>query len=173
MRDIILYIATSLDGYIARLDESVEWLFMDGDYGYEAFYASIDTVLLGRKTYAQILGFGDYPYPDKQNYVFTRSSDLPQAEGVEFVAADLASFVRDLKTQPGRNIWLVGGAEIVAELMKHDLVDEFVISVHPIVLGDGIPLFLTGLETVELEFVSVKTYESGLVQLTYRRGKST
>ncbi len=169
MRDIILFIASSLDGFIARPDGSVDWLFMDNDYGYNEFYRSIDVVLMGRKTYEQTLEFGEYPYQDKKSYIFTRSSDMQGVDGVEFISDDLESFVRNLKNKTGRDIWLVGGAEITSLFLRHGLIDRFVISVHPLILGDGIPLFPQGIETVQLDFVRANSFDSGLVQLTYRR----
>ncbi|MFQ5611648.1 MAG: dihydrofolate reductase family protein [Anaerolineae bacterium] len=168
MRDIILFIAASLDGFIARPDGSVDWLFTDGDYGYQAFYDSIDVVLMGRKTYEQTLEFGAYPFSDKKGYVFSRSPDVQAAEGVEVVAEDPASLAWHLKSTPGKNIWLVGGLEIISIFIKAGLIDEYVISVHPVILGDGIPLFPTGIAAVQLDLVGVKFFDSGLVQLTYR-----
>lgn len=170
MRKLVLFIATSLDGYIARSSGDIDWLFSDQDYGYAEFFASIDTVLMGRKTYEQSLGFGEYPYPGKHGFVFSRTPRAPDGN-VIFVAADPAAFVSELKRRPGKDIWLVGGAQLVAECMKYELVDEFVISVHPVVLGDGLPLFPPGFPEQKLEFLRSESFASGLVQLSYRRAR--
>ncbi|NVO21308.1 MAG: dihydrofolate reductase [Bacteroidetes bacterium] len=169
MRRVKLFIATSLDGYIARKDGGIDWLFTDGDYGYADFYASIDTTLTGRKTYELILTFGDFPYPGKTNYIFSRAGSWGSAEQVTFVDEDVAAFVERLKKQEGRDIWLVGGAEIVSALERAGLIDDYIISVHPIILGDGISLFSDAGLNQSIELVSTGSFPSGLVQLTYRR----
>ncbi len=166
MRRLVLYIATSLDGYIARSSGEFDWLFTDQDYGYAAFFASVDTVLVGRKTYDQALGFGEYPYKGTTGFVFSRTPRVPDAN-VTFVSGDLASFVSGLKRESGKNIWLVGGGEIVAECVRHDLIDDFSVFVHPIILGDGIPLFAPGLPERPLQFVRSQSFSSGLVEVSY------
>lgn len=169
MRKVILFIATSLDGYIAREDGGIDWLFADQDYGYKAFYAGIDTVLMGRKTYELSLSFGEYPYPGTEGYVLSRTRAGQSDAHVRYVSGELATFVRELKKRAGKDIWLVGGADVVHECMRHDLIDEFVISIHPIVLGAGIPLFRAPSPTRELVLEGCRTFDSGLAQLTYRR----
>jgi dihydrofolate reductase len=106
MRAIVLFIATSLDGYIAGPNDEIDWLFTDGDYGYTDFFASIDTVLQGRKTYAQTLTFADDPYPGKRNIVFSRAASAQPVAGVELVGGDIVGFTRALQQQPGADIWL-------------------------------------------------------------------
>ena len=170
MRKLVLFIATSLDGYIARSSGDINWLFSDQDYGYAEFFARIDTVVMGRKTYEQSLGFGEYPYKGKRGFVFSRTPRAPD-QNVIFVAADPAAFASELKRRPGKDIWLVGGAQLVAECMKHGLVDEYIISVHPAVLGGGLPLFLPGFPEQKLEFIRSESFTSGLVQLSYRRAR--
>lgn len=170
MRQLVLYIATSLDGYIARPSGAVDWLFTDQDYGYTAFFASIDTVLMGRKTYEQVLSFGAYPYQGTRGFICSRTARRPDAH-VTFVSDELASFVAELKRAPGQRIWLVGGSEIVAECVRHDLVDECIISVHPIILGTGLPLFAPGLPERPLRLMQVERFDSGLVQMSYARAR--
>ena len=169
MRKVILFIASSLDGYIARTSGSVDWLFTDQDYGYTDFFATIDTVLMGRRTYEQVLSFGDYPYKGTQGFVFSKTHSEERDENVTFISSDLTSFIEKLKGGTGKHIWLVGGTEIIQSCISHDLIDEFVISVHPIILGDGIPLFRAPLPMRKLKLKNCRTFDTGLVQLTYIR----
>lgn len=167
MGKVILFIACSLDGYIARTNGDVDWLFTDRDYGYEEFFAKIDTVLMGKNTYEQVLTFGEYPYKGTQGFVFSKTYKGESDENVVFISSELTSFIKNLKNGNGKDIWLVGGAEIIQFCMQHDLIDEFVISLHPIVLGEGIPLFRSPLSTKELILQNSQVFETGLIQLTY------
>lgn len=168
MRNIILYIATSLDGYIARTNGAVDWLFTDGEYGYQSFYESIDTTLMGRKTYEQVLTFGDFPYPDKHNYVFTHRAENTESEHVTFVTKDAVGFIRELKTQEGKDIWLIGGGGLIQTCLQDHLVDELRLFVHPVLLGDGLPLLPPPADLVPLEMLDQRVYENGLLELHYR-----
>lgn len=172
MRSITLYIAASLDGYIARPNGDIDWLTaFDNpaeDYGYGAFLDTVDTVLMGRLTYEQVLTFGDYPYPNQTGYVFSRTQNGRDAH-VTFVNEDVPSFVRQLQSQPGGVIWLVGGTGLNVEFMRHNLIDEYIISIIPVVLGEGIPLFPTPLPTQPLRLLACQSYESGIVQVRYGR----
>ena len=176
-RKLKLYIAISLDGKIADPEGGVAWLdelpHPEGeDYGYAGFYASIDTTLMGYKTYAKIEDFDvPFPYPDKKNYVFTRTTNRPAAEYVEFVSDDIIAFVHDLKQKEGKDIWLVGGGLINKLLLDQNLLDEIHIFIMPIILGDGIPLFSTGVETNKLQLTTSKTYENGVLSLIYETQK--
>lgn len=167
MRRIKLFIATSLDGYIARPDGGIDWLFTDGDYGYREFFASIDTVVMGRKTWDLSLSFGEYPYPGTTAYVFSRSRAGTRDARAEFVGEPVGSFMRRLQRQPGRDLWLVGGGELVRAFVDEDLIDDFIISVHPIVLGAGLPLFPAPCRERALRHVKTIPFDSGLVQLHY------
>jgi dihydrofolate reductase len=168
MRAIQLFIATSIDSYIARDSGAVDWLFTDQDYGYSEFLEQVDTVLLGRKTYEQVLSFGAYPYSGKKGYVFSRTQSQPSDQNVEFVRADGATFLQKLCQEDGQNIWLVGGSELIRFCLQHGLVDDLILSIHPIILGSGIPLIAhdPSLETI-LELRHTTTYETGLLQVTY------
>ena len=173
MRKVKLYIASSLDSYIASDNGSIEWLFSDADYGYTKFYDSIDTILVGRKTYDQSLTFEEYPYKGKKVYVFTRNAEVEKKKktlDVEYIDDDIPNFVRGLVQQPvgNRDIWLLGSGEIVSILLNADLVDEIILSVHPIILGKGIPLFSNINKGVNLRLLESIPFESGLVQLCYR-----
>ncbi len=169
-RKIILYIATSLDSYIARENGEIDWLFTDQEYGYGAFLERIDTVLMGRKTYEQVLTFGEYPYKEQQTYVFT-STKSGVDEYATFINKDVSSFVSNLMEKEGSDIWLVGGGELIRELQKHNLIDEYIISIHPTILGSGIPLFQAGVIETNLKFVHMESFSSGLVQLIYHTKK--
>jgi dihydrofolate reductase len=158
MRKIILFIASSLDGYIARRDHSIDWLFTSGDYGYKKFYDSIDTVIVGRKTYDVVRGFEKEPFKGKKIFVFSRSNPN--------FSKDPVKTVRRLKKEKGRNIWLVGGGKMISVLMNAGLVDEIINSVHPIVLGSGIPLF-PGVKETNMKLKKTTAFPSGLLQLHY------
>jgi dihydrofolate reductase len=168
MRRIVLFIATSLDGFIAGKDGNVDWLFTDGDFGYSEFYKSIDTTLMGHNTYKFIMQFGTFPYADKKNYVFTRKEKSPDKNPVTFITGDVGEFVRKLKEEKGKNIWLVGGGQINSILLNENLIDQMIISVHPKVLGQGIPLFKDqSLSNLQFQLERHKVFKKGLVQLTY------
>ncbi len=169
MRDVTYFVACSLDGFIARLDESFDWLFTDDDYGYAEFYRSVDCVVMGRKTFDAALHFVEYPYPGKRAYVFSRRAAESPIVEAEFVSEDPARFVKKLKLQPGGRIWVVGGGAIAAALLQAGLIDEMVLSIHPITLGQGVPVFERhGIET-RWSVYSTRVYQSGLVQVTYRK----
>jgi dihydrofolate reductase len=123
---------------------------------------------MGRKTYDLSLSFGEYPYPGAAAYVFSRTPRPPDGHA-QFVAGDVGAFVERLKRQPGRDIWLVGGGEIVRECLVADTIDEFVISVHPILLGAGLALFPPGFPRRPLRLCSAQHFDSGLVQTAYAR----
>jgi len=172
MRPVILFIATSLDGCIARTDGGIDWLFTDQDYGFREFFSCVDTVIMGRKTYEVSRSFGEYPYAGRSGYVFSRSRSGQRDEHVQFIAADPTEFVSDLRSKPGKHVWLVGGSELVGDFIRKDLIDEYVISIHPVILGSGIPLFRVPLPTQKLIFRDCTTFDSGLVQVTYSRRRS-
>lgn len=163
----------SLDGYIATKDNSLEFLSMveqEGeDYGYNDFVKSVDAVIIGRKTYEKVIEMGyAYPHTDKDVYILSRTAK-PSIGNFKFYTDDLSRLVNDLKSQSGKNIYCDGGAEIANELIKNNLVDEFIISVIPILLGDGIKLFKDGRPELKLELVSTKQFDKGLTQLYYKR----
>ncbi len=171
-RKLILYIATSMDGYIAQPNDELGFLSIveqEGeDYGYADFIESVDTVIVGRKTYDKVLAMGfDYPHTDKDVYVVTRTA-RPSQGSVNFHTGDLKALVQRLKSEKGKNIYCDGGAEIAHELMRENLIDEFVISMVPIMVGNGTRLFKDGRPEQILELLSAKTFDKGLVQLHYR-----
>ncbi|MEO0066228.1 MAG: dihydrofolate reductase family protein [Bacteroidota bacterium] len=172
-RRLILYIAMSLDGYIAESNDDLSFLSIveqEGqDYGYADFVKTVDTVILGRKTYDKVISMGfDFPHADKDAYIITRTS-RPNIGSVKFYTGDLTLLVNQLKSQNGKNLFCEGGAEIVHELLKEDLIDEFIISIIPILVGNGTKLFKDGRPEKKLELVSVKSFDRGLTQLYYKR----
>ena len=171
-RKVILYIATSLDGYITQPNDDLSFLSIveqEGqDYGYADFIKTVDTVIVGRKTYDKVISMGfDFPHPDKDAYIITRTPK-PSIGSVKFYTDDLKSLIDKLKSENGKNIFCDGGAEIVNELLKNDLIDEFIISVIPILVGNGTKLFKDGRPEQKLELVSVKSFDKGLTQLHYK-----
>ncbi|MGD2035459.1 MAG: dihydrofolate reductase family protein, partial [Bacteroidales bacterium] len=156
------------DGFIAGKDGNTDWLYTDGDFGYREFYNSIDTTIMGYNTYFYIRQFDEFPYPDKKNYVFSRSNREPDSNPVEIVFSDVVEFVRNLRDQPGKNIWLVGGSQINSLLLDAGLIDRMIVSIHPVALAQGIKLFKEDdLENLRFKLVKHQVFERGLVQLTY------
>lgn len=175
MRKISLFIAMSLDGYIAKPNDDLSFLKTvekEGeDYGYTEFTANIDTIILGRKTYDYVLneiGSSHYDNGQRDVYVITRT-ERPRAGRTSFYTGNLTDLVKQLKHENGKNIYCDGGAEIINQLLQHDLVDEFVISIIPILVGNGTRLFKDNRPEQQLEFVSAKSFETGLTQLYYKR----
>jgi dihydrofolate reductase len=173
-RKIIVYIATSADGYIARRDGSVDWLDRQGtagDYGMGAFFKTIDTILWGRKTYGVGLemnegGLGVYGSRIK-NYIFSRRPPKTHAPDVEFVKESIGEFAKRLRASPGKDIWMMGGGGIIASFLDAGEIDEFVIHVIPTFIGEGIPLVAPKSRNVELKLLSVRDYPDGVVRLHY------
>lgn len=166
MRKIKLFIASSLDGFIAREDGSIDWLPQSGNSGYEEFFKTIDTVIIGRKTYEQILTFGKYPYEGKKSYVLTKNTTIKKEGNVEFVF-EAEKLVKELISSSGKDIWLVGGAELVSVFLNQDLIDEIILSIIPVVLGKGIPLFKNIRRETKLQLLKTREYDE-LVELNYK-----
>jgi dihydrofolate reductase len=176
-RKIIVYIATSADGFIARSDGSVDWLDRPspkGNYGMGAFYKSIDTILWGRKTCDMALDFqkkgvaGSAFDTKVKNYVFTRSLlQSPATAGVEFVSEPIKAFATRLRKRKGKDIWMMGGAGIIASFLHEREIDEFIIHVIPTFIGEGIPLIAPARRTVPLRLISCKKFTDGVVKLHY------
>lgn len=172
-RAVILYIAMSLDGYIAKPNDDLDFLSIveqEGqDYGYAAFVKTVDTVIVGRRTYDKVLSMGyEFPHTDKDAYIITRTA-RPNIGTIKFYTGDLKTLVAQLKAERGKNIFCDGGAETVNELLKADLIDELIISIIPILIGNGIKLFNNGRPEQRLELVSVKSFDKRLTQLHYKR----
>ena len=171
-RKIIVHIATSADGYIARPDGDIEWLTdrpaPKGFYGIPAFERTIDTILFGRKTFDASLTMGASFDGKKQNFVFSRQPPPPVVpSGVEFVAEPVPSFADRLRRGSGKNIWMMGGGEIIAAFLDAGAIDEFIISVVPVFIGDGIPLIARRHRQTPLSLQSVTPFPDGVVQIHY------
>jgi dihydrofolate reductase len=172
-RQVVLYIATSLDGYIATEDHDLRFLSAvespEEDYGYNEFIRTVDTVVMGRKTYDKVLTFGiDFPHRGRKCYVLSRSRTGTD-ENVEFYNGDIGDLFSSIRKNQGLNIFIDGGSELVFELMKRDLIDRYIISVIPTLLGGGIALFRSGRPTRTLKLTKSLPFPSGLVQLWYDR----
>lgn len=172
-RKVIVHIATSADGYIARSGGDLDWLTSrpapKGFYGMDAFMKSVDTKVLGRKTYEVSLRMGAKFDSQGRTIVFSRRpppGDAPS--GVEFVKDAIGPFVSRLRERPGKDVWLMGGGEIIASFLDAQAIDDFVISVVPVFIGDGIPLMARRHRHVPLDLHAIDRFEDGVVQLHYR-----
>lgn len=167
MRRVLYSVACSLDGYIARLDHSVDWLPEGGDYGLEAFFATVDTALIGRKTHDFMVKHGQFSMPGLENYVFSRNPAPPSYPGVHWVSTDAEALVRKLKEQSGKDIWLIGGSDLAQTLFHARLIDEVSLTIIPVLLGDGIPLFPKIKFDTPLNLIEQKAYPDGVLTLRY------
>ncbi len=175
MRKLSLFIATSLDGYIAGPGDDLSFLKRvekEGeDYGYARFTDTIDTLIIGRKTYDYVvreIGASHYDNGEREVYVITRTG-RPVAGKTIFHTGSPADLVRQLKSESGKGIYCDGGAEVIHELLQYDLVDELTVSVIPVLLGSGTRLFKDGRPEQGLELMNAKSYDTGLIQIHYRR----
>ena len=171
MRSVVLGLGISLDGYIARPDGAVDFLFMPKDYSMAPFFATIDTGIMGRKTYDAARKMGGSFGTSMMSYVFSRSEPPGERDGVVFVNESPAAFVERLRTKRGKNIWLMGGGELAREFLKADLVDELNIGLVPVLIGGGIPLFPARFPQREFKLVENKTYSKGMIALKYVRAR--
>jgi dihydrofolate reductase len=181
MRKVKYVVGVSLDSYIAGPDGSVDWLdratrkAKGEDFGMAEFFKSIDTVLMGRKTYeiALKLGMNKGGYRGMKNYIFSRTQPSGERDGVEFVSGSIANFVADLKRKPGKDIWLCGGGELAREALKDGVVDEIGLGVVPMLIGGGLAAFPAGFAETELELSECKQYKGGVIGLTYTVVRAT
>jgi dihydrofolate reductase len=169
MRKIVLGLGISLDMYIARPDGSVDFLFMPKDFSMSEFFASIDTGIMGRKTYeaGMRMSGGKLPSMGGPMYVFSHTETPGERNGVVFTNQPPKSFVDSLREQNGKNIWLMGGGELARDFLKENLVDEIHLGLVPVLLGEGLPLFPPGFPQRDLALIESKTYGEGLISLKY------
>ncbi|MDQ3178884.1 MAG: dihydrofolate reductase family protein [Acidobacteriota bacterium] len=183
MRKVILGLGISLDGYIARKNGAVDWLSMDWDYDWTAFFKKIDVVLMGRKSWDVALGMtpkskkkskskASNPYGAMETYVFSNTLKTSGVEGVEIISGNLKEFIGSLKAKDGKNIWLSGGGDLAKSFLNENLVDEIHLGITPHLLGSGLPLFLELEREIPLRLISCKTYnhkkeENAMVELFY------
>jgi dihydrofolate reductase len=170
MRKIVLGLGISLDGYIARLNGAVDFLFMPRDYSMAEFFASIDTAIMGRKTYEVAVKMGgSFGDTKMTTYVFSHSLSPGTRKGLTFVRQTPAAFVEELRKHSGKDIWLMGGGELARAFLKADLVDELYLGIVPVLLGEGIPLFPSGFPQRDFSLIENKTFSKGLIALKYKR----
>jgi dihydrofolate reductase len=181
MKRIILNLAVTLDGFIEGPNGEIDWCIMDDDMDFGSFISSIDTIFYGRVSYD---AWGNFQ-PDettspaekemwqgihsKSKFVF--SSQNRQDDNATFISADIANQVAAIKQQGGKDIWLYGGASLIKTFINEGLIDIYKVSVHPIVLGTGKPLFENLKERIGLRLIDTNVFKSGVVQLTYEAGK--
>lgn len=173
MRKIKLFIAMSLDGYIADEKGAIDWLepynSVDDDT-YDFFYKTVDTVVMGRKTYEQVteeLSPDVYPYEDSYTYVVS-SQDLKPRDNMTVISEDVVAVLNSIKHQEGKDLWIVGGARLVSALVDTSIIDEYWIAVAPVLLGKGIPLFDESINSHQLNLI--ESYTKGqLVYMKYQK----
>lgn len=170
-RPVVLYIGTSLDGYIATKEDSLDWLLStegEGDNGFGEFYDTVDTIIMGKRTYDWIMEqeHGIFPYKGKKCYVYTKKPQAP-TEYVTFTSETPDSLIDRMRKEDGKKIWIVGGEQIIHLFHKEHLIDEYVISIAPYILGDGIKLFSGG---VSESLVMERTRNFGqFVEISYKK----
>lgn len=173
MRKVTFGGASSFDNHFARKDHSVDWLMWSDEVAsmMTDYWKTIDTVLMGRKTYEVALktskGKGN-PYPDIRSYVFSRTLKPGKRKGVEIIQNDAAAFVKQLKDQEGRDICVMGGGDFAKTLFEANLIDEIGFNIHPVLLGSGIPVFYEMKHQIDLELLTCKAFKNGCVAVTYR-----
>lgn len=173
---VVLYIATSLDGFIARPNGNLDWLTSfpqpeTGDYGYDDLLKSIGTIIMGRKTYDEILAFGiEWPYAKYNTYIVTKNKHYnPTTPNTFVLNENLSASIHEQKRKSNKDIWLVGGGRLVTAFINENILDKMIISKVPILLGEGIPLFANKPKETKWTLVNTQTFNTGLVNLTYEK----
>lgn len=175
MRKVILGAGITLDGYIARRDGSYDYLVMtkDGEAVMAEFFATIDTIVMGRKTYEAAIATGvSYESPDFAAYVFSRTEKAGERNGVTIINESPAAWLEKIRARPGKHIYHGGGGELARSFLQADLIDELFLGVAPILLGDGLPLFPAGFPQRDFTLVENKTYPENQIALRYQRARS-
>jgi dihydrofolate reductase len=169
MRNVVLGVGISIDGYIARPKGDVDFLFMPKDFSMVPFFATIDTAVMGRKTYEVSLKLGGTFGGEMASYVFSRTRPAGRRDGVTITHKSPAALIREIRKRSGKNIWLMGGGELARDFLLADLVDELLLGVVPVLLGGGIPLFPAGFPQRNFALIENKTYSRGLIEIKYQR----
>jgi dihydrofolate reductase len=171
MRKLKLYIAASLDGKIARKNGEIDWLppIEENDYGYAELMESTAAIVMGYKTYEVCIGFGEWAYKDKTSFVFSRNPERELIPEAQLITEDPIEFVKKLKQTEGKNIWLLGGGEIIALLHDAGLIDEYILAYIPVILGEGIELFPGIKKQENLKLTKHQIYSNGIVMLYFKK----
>lgn len=172
-KKIVVCIAMSTDGFVARPDGDVSWLDLPGpkrDYGMGQFFKTIDTILWGRKTYDKgiEMGMKSSDFGAVKHYLFSRQPQKSLVPGFEWTCEAVKTFAQRLRAQPGKDIWMMGGGGIIASFLDEGEIDEFRIHVIPILIGEGIPLIQPRYRSIPLKLLSSKSFPDGVVELNYR-----
>lgn len=163
---VTYFVAASLDGFIAGPRGRLDWLLTDDDYDFAPYFADVDALVMGRRAYDGLLGFGQWPYGETPSYVFTHretAGDRP----VVHVSGDVRAFCDRMAAEGVETLWLVGGGDLAAQFLAAGLLDAVVVSVHPVVLGSGTPLFGASVPVAPLRLDNARAFPSGLVQVRY------
>ena len=170
---VSLYISSTLDGFIARSDGAIDWLTRidenDTDYGYSGFYETVDGLIMGSNTFEMIHALGPWPYPDKPTFIFTNRSLKANSGNIFSVSGDPESIVRSEEFTSFRKLWLVGGSALIASCLQKGLIDEYIITMLPVVLGQGLRLFPSPAPEQWLSLSSFVQYDRGVLQMKYSR----
>ena len=173
MRKVVLGVGISLDGYIARPDGSVDFLFMPKDYSMGPYFKRVDAAAMGRKSYdvGLKLGGGKTSSYGMKCYIFSRTMGSVAHEDFAIVKEPPKTFIEALRKKKGKDIWLMGGGELTREFLRDDLVDELYLGVVPVLIGEGIPAFPSGFPQREFSLVENKSYSKGMIAVRYERNK--
>ena len=176
MAKIILYIACSIDGFIAKPDDNLDWLNSvpnpgNIDHGYSDLLKGISCIIMGRRTYSEVLGFGiDWPYSDKTTYVVTGNDSFKiETPGTFRLIGNIVESVEKIKLETDKDIWLAGGGQLVTYFLNNKLIDKMIISIIPVILGQGIPLFPGKPEESSWKLTGSVAYSTGIASLSYER----
>ena len=173
MRKAVLGLGISLDGYIARPDGGLDFLFMPKDYSMAPFFETIDVTIMGRKTMDAALrmghGGGGGGPSSMETYVMSKSQPPGERNGAIYTKETPAKLLARIRKKKGKNIWLAGGGELAREFLKADLVDEMYLGIVPVLIGEGIPLFPSGFPQRNFDLIENKSYSKGLIAVRYRR----
>ncbi|MFN4291082.1 MAG: dihydrofolate reductase family protein [Permianibacter sp.] len=166
--DVTLFIAMSLDGYIAGPNDEIDWLFADRDYGFTPFFDRIDTIIMGRRSYEMSCSFDEWPYPGKRTVVCSRQPRTNSDHRVSFTNQPLPTVIAQARSAGSCGIWLLGGGQLVRSALQCHSIERIQLAIHPIILGAGIPLFPPGTPQTRLQLQHCQAYDSGLLVAHYQ-----